>query len=248
MSLKGKKRRSVIIALAPLATAAFMTSVWTTDLVTEMENVTLDRRFRARAESDPAADSRIALIAIGDYSLKQRGRWEEWTRDIHAEFTERIASRSPKVLAFDFFFSEESRVNPAGDTRFADALAGHLAPMITGMNIVPDIEGKTTAPPPQGFYLGNKTFPLTRVTGDRSRILGGNNANLPIPLIAESALTGVVNCPVSPIDNMRREMPLVARLGDQIYPSFVLQILIQLEESTPDALTVTLGDSITLPK
>ncbi|MBP6782647.1 MAG: adenylate/guanylate cyclase domain-containing protein [Verrucomicrobiales bacterium] len=248
MSLKANKRRSLIVTLAPLGGAVLMASVWTTDLVREMENVTLDRRFRDRVESDPASDPRIALIGISDYSLKERGRWEEWTRDIHAEFTGRIATyRPPKVLAFDFFFSEESRLNPEGDLLFADALSTHPAP-ITGMNIVPDVPGKTTEPPPDGFYLGGKTFPLTRVTGDQSHILGGNRANLPIRPIAESALAGVVNCPPSPIDNMRREMPLVARLGDRIYPSFVLQMLIQLEDSTPDLVEVVLGSSITVPK
>lgn len=247
MSLKSNKRRSLLVIVAPLATAGVMASIWSLDHVRELENVTLDQRFRARAESDPAPDPRIALLGIGDYSLGKKGRWEEWSRDTHAEFTNRIAYRPPKVLAFDFFFSELSRLNPEGDLLFGAALEAHIAP-ITGMNIAPDKAGFANAPPAASYYLGGKTLPLTRVTGDLNRLLGGNIANLPIPVIAESAYAGVVNCPASPIDNMRREMPLVARLGDRVFASFVLQILIQLEESTPDAVEVILGEAITLPK
>jgi len=247
MSLKSNKRRSILVTIAPLLTAGLMASIWSFDFVSELENVTLDRRFRARVASDPPPDPRIALIAIGDYSLSVVGRWEEWSRDTHADFTNALAYRPPKILAFDFFFSELSRVNPEGDVLFADALAGHLAP-ITGMNIAPDKAGLANAPPAESFYLGGKTLPITNVTGDLNRLLGGNTANLPIPLIAESAFAGVVNCPASRIDNMRREIPLVARLGDRVFPSFVLQILIQLEETSPDAVKVVLGDSITLPK
>lgn len=248
MSLKANKRRSRIVILAPLATAAFMTLVWTSEYVGQLENMTLDRRFRSRVETDPPPDPRIALIGIGKESLRLRGKWGEWTRDIFAEFTGRIATyRPPKVLAFDIFFSEESRENPDGDLLFADALSTHPA-SITGMFIDADEGMEEKPPPPDEFYLGEKTFPLTQVSGDRTRLLGSNSATLPIPPIAESALAGVVNCPPSPIDKMRREMPLVARLGDKIYPSFVLQILMQLEETTPDAVKVNLGESITLPK
>jgi len=247
MSLKSNKRRSLLVIVAPLATAGLMASIWSLGFVRELENVTLDERFRTRAETDPAPDPRIALLAIGDYSLSKVGRWEEWSRDTHAEFTNRIAYRTPKVLAFDFFFSELSRENPEGDLLFGAALEAHIAP-ITGMNIAPDRAGFANAPPPDSYYLGGKTLPITKVTGDIDRLLGGNIANLPIPVIAESAYAGVVNCPASPIDNMRREMPLVARLGDRVFASFVLQILIQLEESTPDAVEVILGEAIILPK
>ncbi|NLT71169.1 MAG: adenylate/guanylate cyclase domain-containing protein [Verrucomicrobiaceae bacterium] len=247
MALKSNKRGSLLVIVAPLLTAGLMAALWSLDFVRELENVTLDHRFRARAASDPPPHPRIALLGIGDASLRAEGRWEEWSREIHAVFTERLTHRPPKVLAFDFFFSEESRVAPEGDVRFADALAAHLAP-ITGMNIALNDAGIDSAPPPQEYYLGGKTLPLPRVRGDLDALLGGNTANLPIPRIAESAFTGVVNCPASRIDNMRREIPLVARLGDRVYPSFVLQILIQLEETTPDAVDVVLGEAITLPK
>lgn len=233
--------------VAPVLTAGLMASIWSFDFVRELENVTLDQRFRTRAESDPPPDPRITLVGIGDYSLNVVGRWEEWSRKTHADFTNLLAYRPPKVLAFDFFFSEESRANPEGDILFADALAAHLAP-ITGMNIAPDDVGIAEAPPPESYYLGGKTLPIVKLSGDLDALLGGVNANLPIPRIAESAFAGVVNCPASRIDNMRRAIPLVARLGDRVYPSFVLQILIQLEETTSEAVEVVLGETITLPK
>jgi len=49
----------------------------------QLENVTLDWRFRARAASDPPADPRILGVAIDESGLEQWGRWP-WPREIHA--------------------------------------------------------------------------------------------------------------------------------------------------------------------
>lgn len=247
MSVKSHKRRSISAIVAPFGVAGLMAVTWSTSLVRQIENLTLDYRFRARALSDPAPDPRIALVGIGDYSLHKKGRWEEWTREIHAEFANRLTAKEPAILAYDFFFSDESRIHPEGDIAFGDALSLHSG-AITGMNVAID-EGRTRSRnDPAEYYFGEKTFPLTRITGDPKLLLGGNEANIPIPHIAESAYTGSVSCPPSRIDGMRREMPLVVRLGERVFPSFVLQILLQLEEASPDDVTVVLGDAITVPR
>jgi adenylate cyclase len=179
--------------------------------------------------------------------LQQKGRWEEWTRGIHAEFANRLAEREPVILAYDFFFSEESRIYPESDLAFGDALSLYEG-AVTGMYVVMEDGSGRSRTDPAEYYFGEKTFPLTRITGDPNQIPGGNEANIPIPYIAESAYTGSINCPPSRIDNMRREMPLVIRLGDKVFPSFVLQILLRLEEANPDDVEVVLGEAITVPK
>ncbi|MEX2581507.1 MAG: adenylate/guanylate cyclase domain-containing protein [Verrucomicrobiales bacterium] len=252
MAPPSRKRPTVVLALIPFVAAGVMLAVSQTEIARQWENATLDWRFRTRADSDGPPDPRIALVGIGENSLKTLGRWEEWTRDFHGKMAEALTSRPPEVLAFDFFFSEKSR-DPANDLAFADGLAFHPG-AITGMAIETGAgedlddefgdEGVDRGEPP---YLG-KTKPLQRILGDRSKILGGDRAAVPIPVIAESAWTGVVNSPSSPVDGMRRELPLVGRVGDSVYPSMVLQILMQLEDADADDVQVVLGEAIRLPR
>ncbi|HEY8048241.1 MAG TPA: serine/threonine-protein kinase [Ramlibacter sp.] len=68
---------------------------------------TLERRFydfgvtsSARHPSD-----RIAVIAIDDQSIANIGRWP-WSRDVHAEMIDKLASAKAKTIVYSVFFSE----------------------------------------------------------------------------------------------------------------------------------------------
>lgn len=247
MVTKPTSRRSYVALFAPLVALALMGALSPTELVQHWENVTMDWRFRARADTDPPPDPRITLIGIGDRSLKAQGKWEDWTRSVHGDFAAELTSRLPKILAFDFFFPDSS-ADEEHDRAFADALAYYEAvgsAAITGMVIdaaAPEDESENDP-----LFLG-KTEPLKNVVGDPSKILGGGEVNIPIPLIAESSWTGVVNCPPSEVDGMRRWIPMVARSNGEIYPSLVLQILMRLENATSGDIRIVLGDSVYVPK
>lgn len=242
MASKSDSRRTAAVFLAPVLTAALMALAWPTDFVREFENVTVDWRFRARSDSDPPPDPRIALTGIGDQSLKVWGRWQDWSRENHAAFLAAVATRTPKVVAYDFFFPEES-ADPAADDAFSSYL--ELNPgAITGVEI---IEGES-APTGRSYSAIGKTQPLKSVSGDIEKLLGGNEANAPIDKIAQTSWTGMVNCPPSKIDGMRRRLPFVGRIGENVYPSFVLQILMQAEDASADDVKVVLGDSVTIPR
>lgn len=244
MAQKKNRRRLLTLLVTPALTAGLMALIWSTDFVTELENVTVDRRFRARASSDPAPDPRIALIGIGDHSLKKVGRWEEWTRNIHGAFADALGARPPKIIAFDLFFSEPSR-DPSHDEAFAFALELHPG-AITGMRIDETTARIENDPLPPPYLQG--TRPITNVIGDTSTMLHGTRANAPIRLLAEVAWTGFVNCPASKSDGMRRAIPLVGMVQDKIYPSLVLQILMQFEEASSEDIEVIMGNSIKVPK
>jgi len=207
----------------------------------QLENVTIDWRFRAREPYDPPADFRISLVGIGEYSLKRVGRWEEWTRAVHASVLEALKVRPPAVLAYDFFFSEESR-DPASDEAFVRALEEAPFELVTGA-VADDTRGD--APLFEGTAIG-KTSPIAEVRGDRSGMVRAPDGPVPIPGVAEAAWTGFVNSPPTGVDGVRRKVPLVVEFGGQVYPSLVLQILLRLEGARSGDVEVSLGDQIVI--
>ncbi len=242
MAVKANRRGLLTLLAAPPLMAGFMAIIWSTGFVSEWENVTVDQRFRTRADTDPPHDDRIVLAGIGEQSLQMVGRWEEWSRREHSQFLDAATYRPPKIIAYDFFFSEESVHDKEGDFVFADSLA--LFPSaVTGLRIELDED----EPKDLELYMG-ATEPITNITGDLSKLIGGNTGSVPYEYLADSTWTGAVNCPPSKTDKMRRFMPLVSRLGTHVYPSFVLQILMRLEEASPDEVEVILGKHVRVPK
>lgn len=248
MSASSNSRRPLALVLAPPLTAAIMALTWSTDFVRELENVTIDWRFNARASSDPPPDPRIVLVGIDDQALKKFGRWQDWSRTIHADLLEALAFRPPRVVAFDLFFSENSK-NPEEDIYFADSLALHPG-AITGMYVETSREAlldqRDGKEYPAISLHGTRPFP--NVQGDRSKLLSGPTASTPIQVIAESSWTASVNCPPSRIDGMRREIPLLVNIDEEVYPSLVLQILMQEEEVSREDVKIQLGEFIRVPK
>jgi adenylate cyclase len=239
--MKGEtaKTRYLVPLLAPPVVLALMIAAWPLDLTQQMENVTVDRRFKNRQKSDPPADPRILLVGIGEPSLKKYGRWEDWKRMRHAEFLEKVSLRGPRMVAFDFFFSEPS-ANPEHDIRFADALAGFMG-AVTGA-VADELDGGM--PTYNEERIGN-TEPIGRVVGDPGGLIQSDRGVVPLQVIAESSFTGFVNSPPSR-DGMRRQLPLVVGLGDRVYPSFVLQVLMRMENIRAEDVEVRIGEKIVL--
>ncbi len=232
---------------APPLMATILWAAWPTDIARKIENVTIDWRFDARASSDPAPDPKILLIGIGEQSLESLGRWQDWTRNIHADFLEALTFQPPAVIAFDLFFTEPAR-DEEEDLAFADALSLHPS-AITGMYLDTSVEAREQSKlhsyPSITLYA---TKPFPNVTGDVTQLLTGPTAQTPVELIAQSSWTGSVNFPPSRIDGMRRKAPLLVRVGKDVYPSLVLQIVMQLEDASRNDVEIRLGEVITVPK
>lgn len=224
--------------LAPPLILCLMVLIGQTDVGQQLENLTHDWRLRSRVVNDPPAHDRIVLVGIGQYSLDRVGRWEDWNRAVHGQFCNLVALRPPAVLAWDFFFSETSG-DQADDTYFADELSLHPG-AITGA--VADVSGSDLAPYSQDSI--GKTKPIKNVTGDISSLLTTRNGQLPIQPIAESAWTGFVNAAPSRIDGIRRRVPLVVSFGGKLYPSLILQMVMQLEGAGSDDVEVIVGKAI----
>lgn len=223
--------------LAPLVALGCLLALWPTGLVQQVENLTIDWRFKARASWDPPAHPDLLVVGIGEYSLERLGRWP-WARNVHGEFLAHyLTLRPPRAVAFDLLFTEPSQ-DPALDEVLADGLAFHPG-AITAAFATDD--GRTAAA--AVAELG-KTLPLPHIHGDLSQLVGGDTGPVPVPVVAESSWTGFVNSPPSQVDGVRRHLPLLVRYGDQAYPALILQCLMQALELRPDDIEVTLGDSV----
>lgn len=64
----------------------------------------------------------IVLVAIDEESYKQLGKRWPWTRDVFADFLNKLAEYHPKVIALDFALYGQNQDNPDIDARLAEAI------------------------------------------------------------------------------------------------------------------------------
>ncbi|OYW30778.1 MAG: hypothetical protein B7Z47_03120 [Chthoniobacter sp. 12-60-6] len=206
-----------------------------TQLGEELENLTLDWRFKARAASDPAAAAEVLIVGIDEDALAKLGRWP-WSREVHAQLMTLLTTRPPTAVAFDLLFTEPS-ADAAVDQKFGDALVQTTASITAAA-----AETLENTPKFDAEFAGN-TQAIASFHGDINRIVGHDTGLLPVQIIGESSHVGFVNSPPG-ADGVRRLLPLVVRCGTRVFPSLVLQALLTREGVESDAVEVVLGDSI----
>ena len=206
-----------------------------TRLGEQMENLTMDWRFKARGASDPPASPEVLVVGIDEDALARIGRWP-WSRDVHAQLMTLLGSRPPAAVVFDLLFTEPSS-DPALDQMFGDAMALNPTSVI-GAAAEPLENGKKF----DKDMIAN-TKAITHFEGDISRLVGHDTVLLPVGVLGESAHAGMVNAPPGP-DGIRRQLPLVMRCGSLVYPSLALQALLTYEGVESDAVIVSLGNCI----
>jgi adenylate cyclase len=240
--------------LAPvfaLIAVALFEQTWIGQLV---EDQAVNLRFRARAAFDAKADPRLVFVGIDQQSLDKYGRYP-WPRTTIAHFLTSIAqaNASPYAIAFDILYTENS-ANPADDAALGDA-AGLLPSVITGALSVPPFgvsrgdewrvalaADKTRAE----LKVPGPTQPLGNVHGDIQRLSGSDIATLPVEAVRKQSLFGFVNDDPSPVDFIRHTIPLVIRVGNQVYPSLALQTLCQMLNVDADKVEVNVGRNVML--
>jgi diguanylate cyclase (GGDEF)-like protein len=83
-----------------------------------LEDKTIDWRFRFRGTED--VSSPVAVVVISDECLDQIGKWP-WSRSVHAEVIDRLASAGARVIAYDVIFTDPSEADLDGDRRLVEA-------------------------------------------------------------------------------------------------------------------------------
>jgi adenylate cyclase len=231
-----RSRPHLYLGIAPLVLLLFLPVILSTGVLDGLENLTVDWRFQQRASRDPDADPRLLLVKIDQFSLTQLGAWP-WSRALHGDFCSLLAPADPSVVAFDILFTEP-RDPPADDQHLAEGMAKPRA-VVSGAMFTHD-----KIPPEKNW---GKTAPLTHIEGDISQIGGAEAALYPIPAVRQASLFAFVNSDPTSADGIRRRLPLVGRVGRDVFPGLSLQILCQYWKVPPDQVRIRLGHDIELP-
>ena len=240
----------LLAPLLALVVVALFEQTWLGEL---LEDQTVNLRFRARASFDPPADPRLVFVGIDQQSLDKFGRYP-WPRTVMANFLTSIAqaNANPYAVTFDILYTEKS-ANPDDDNSLGTA-AGLLPNVITGaLSVRPsgvsrDPAEVQVAEEKTGADLKDPgpTRPYTAIHGDAQKINGSPIATLPVAPVREQSLFGFVNDEPSPVDYIRHTIPLLIRIGDQVYPSLALQTLCQMLSVDPDKVEVNVGRNVIL--
>ena len=241
------RRYHLLAPLVALAAVAIFEQTWLGEL---LEDQTVNLRFRARASFDPPADSRLVFVGIDQPSLDTYGRYP-WRRTVIADFLTNLAKANvnPHTVAFDILYTEKSS-DPADDAALGNA-AGLLPSVITGAlsidrasdSYVTKVEDEETT---DDLKDPGPTAPFTHIHGDAKKIRGSAIAKLPVAPLREQSLFGFVNDEPSPVDDIRHTIPLLIRVGDQIYPSLALLTLCQALHVDADKVEVNVGQNVVL--
>lgn len=198
---------------------------------------TLDWRTEYRRHFQPPPDPRIAVVLFDDDT---ESRLEPWPVDRawHAQLLALLAQTKPALICWDVIF-DAAGMSPEGDTEFARITAGARE---LGIKVV---TAAVTTSDPAGAVPGGEgpTVPFKNVAGDRSRLHGDVRGFLPYPDLRRAAPYGFADTPPA-ADGVRRFIPLVVRIGEEVHPTLALQTVLEYFGVNRDDVRVVLGDAI----
>ena len=235
------------LVLAPIITALLITVTVDSRLGTRLENVVRDGMFRLRQQADPEVSPELMVVAITEDDLVKYGRWP-WSRNVHADFFSLAAQKPPAVLAFDILFTEREG-NGDNDMNLSMAAFGMensiLGAMISRRSeaaVHGDGDGVDVSSVNESDF--GITAPLGRVEGDLDQMAyQGQRAALPVTELINTSYVGFVDSAPA-FDGIKRSVPLVVRIGDEVYPTLVTQMMMRYWNLGSDQVLVRLGDYV----
>ena len=156
----------------------------------------------------PTMSEDVVILEIDEKSIEQYGQWP-WKRSVLAEVIWKLREAGAGIIVLPILFSEEDRLG--GDMDLAQALVqngiviAQVGTTQTNRNAVPRGVAKIGDPMPWLFEWPG--------------MLG------PIPLLGDNVDgVGVVNT-TPEIDGVVRRLPLLMRVGEEVYPSVALEVI-----------------------
>lgn len=200
----------------------------------------LDWRTSLRAHFQAPADPRIALVLFDDDTENNLVSWPP-DRAYHGALTQLLSLAKPAVITWDVILDAPREGD--GDEvmgQSVQAAAANGTAVITGAVTSPDpVEAEATA-------KAGLTQPITQVEGDVGRVFGDEHALVPFPQLRAAGRYGFVDAPKG-ADGIVRELPLVVRVGRELYPSLTLQTVMAYHHLAAKDVKVRLGDGVYLP-
>ena len=156
----------------------------------------------------PTMSEDVVIVEIDEKSIEQYGQWP-WKRSVLAEVIWKLREAGAGIIVLPILFSEEDRLG--GDMDLAQALVqngvviAQAGTTQTNRNAVPRGVAKIGDPLPWLFEWPG--------------MLG------PIPLLGDNVDgVGVVNT-TPEVDGVVRRLPLLMRVGEEVYPSVALEVI-----------------------
>lgn len=238
MSLSSFGKQFISTTVIALIVSCAALVLHQTEWIDVVEMKSLDHRFRLYA--DPAqARSDIVLVTADEPSIKSFGRWP-WHRDLHAFAVEFLKAAGAKIIIFDVTFLEPDNCDPEFDSIFAQSV------LAAGNVVLADIfVDDSDFPSPE--FLAKSTVSVQRRPGAMSDSYNSSGLKIPIPSLAQSALSlGFVNL-TPDRDGTVRRVPLVGRVKDVEVPVLALaaaRVLVKVDGLEMDSDGIHLGDTL----
>ena len=156
----------------------------------------------------PTVSQDVAIVEIDERAIAQYGQWP-WKRDVIADVIWRLREAGAGVIVLPILFSEADRMG--GDQALTDALQNNgviiaqVGTTQTNRNAVPRGVAKIGDPMPWLFEWPGMLGPIA----DIGEVADG---------------VGVINT-APEIDGVVRRLPLLMRVGDEIYPAIAIETI-----------------------
>lgn len=236
-------RRLTAVALCSLAVTSAMIVLYTTQpqIIRQVDHKAYDLMLPLlRGEPSPVP----VVIDIDEESLRRYGQWP-WPRYLLAKLVIMLAERESACIALDILLAEPDRASPQlmrqylqrdldvsiGFTGLPEGLDDYdalLAEVVSGLPVVlggyarfsgrPDEDADF--PPPLRYAL-LESPDATDIMPGLPKAAG---ATFALPGLRRAAPSGMVNM-TPDMDGILREVPLIIRLGDNLYPGLSLRAL-----------------------
>ena len=184
------------------------------------------------------ANRPVAIVDIDERSLAELGQWP-WPRTQIGRMVENLRAAGARVVGFDVLFAEPDRLSPAlfaaaspglapdiaaalsaqpsNDERFADIIRG--APVVLGISGTHDSEH------PYAERIA-ATVPVAEYGGDSRPFLNQFPAVIPnLDVLSRAAAGNGLMTLTSEHDGLIRRVPMLTRVGNQIYPALSLEMM-----------------------
>ena len=201
---------------------------------------TVDWRTQFRAYSQPPPDPRLFVVLYEDDTDANLTPWPP-DRAWHGNFNKFLAVEKPAVISWDVIL--DARREGEGDAAMGQDTKQTVA---AGVRVVTAAVTSSDPPEYESPPIG-PTRPLTDIEGDISLFHGDAHAFVPFPELKAVAPYGFADAPRSAGDGVIREVPLVIRVGDQVFASLALQTVMSYYRIPPEKVRVRPGDGIYLP-